>query len=135
MPKPSKVALVESSTSTASEKPVRRSFTAADKIRIVREAELCLEPGALGELLRREGIYSSHLSKWRALLREHGEHGLAARKPGPVATKDARDEQLARMTRENARLQRELEVANRIIDLQKKVSELLAHTRATKEES
>ena len=135
MPKPSKVVLEDSSSFTPSQKPVRRSFTAADKIRIVREAELCLEPGALGELLRREGIYSSHLSKWRALLREHGEQGLAARKPGPVATKDARDEQLARMTRENARLQRELEVANRIIDLQKKVSELLAHTRATKEES
>ena len=65
MPKPSKVALVESSTSTASEKPVRRSFTAADKIRIMREAELCLEPGALGELLRREGAGPSRAVLWR----------------------------------------------------------------------
>jgi len=135
MPKPSKVALVESSTSTASEKPVRRSFTAAEKVRIVDEAAQCLEPGALGELLRREGIYSSHLSKWRSLLREHGKQGLAARKPGPVSTKDTRDEQLARMTRENARLQRELEVATRIIALQKKVSELLSHMRETSDES
>ena len=135
MPKPSKVALVESSTSTASEKPVRRSFTAAEKVRIVDEAAQCLEPGALGELLRREGIYSSHLSKWRSLLREHGKQGLAARKPGPVSTKDTRDEQLARMTRENTRLQRELEVATRLIALQKKASELLSHMRETSDES
>ena len=63
MPKPSKVVLEDSSSFTPSQKPVRRSFTAADKIRIVREAEQCLDPGALGELLRRDGIYNSHLSK------------------------------------------------------------------------
>jgi len=60
----------------------RRTFTAADKLRIVREAAACTERGAIEALLRREGIYSSLLTAWRKQLSLHGSEGLAPRKAG-----------------------------------------------------
>ena len=68
----------------------RRVFTAAEKLRIVREAEEC-KPGEVGELLRREGIYSSHLSTWRKALGTHGTTGLGQVKRGRKAKYDAKD--------------------------------------------
>src|SRR4030042_1675275 len=56
--------------------PIRRRFAGSDKLRVTREAESCRKPGEIGALLRREGLYSSHLDKWRKRLREGGEAAL-----------------------------------------------------------
>ena len=104
----------------------RRRFTAAEKLRVLREADWCTKPGELGALLRREGLYSSHLATWRAA-RQRGElAGLTPRargpKPKPV---DPRDRKLSELERENRRLQARLERAEGLIAVQKKVSQLL----------
>ncbi len=72
-------------------KPRRRQFTAAYRRRIVREAEACTEPGAIGALLRREGLYSSHLSTWRREVEEGELAALAGKKRGPKPKHDERD--------------------------------------------
>ncbi len=109
-----------------SSKAKRRQYTAEFKRRIVREADACTKPGELGALLRREGLYSSHLVTWRAQ-RDRGElAGLAPRKRGPKPRPvDERDREIALLKRENARLEARLEKAEAIIEVQKKVSQLL----------
>ena len=104
------------------EKPVRRHFTAEYKARILDEADRCTEPGQLGELLRREGLYSSHLTNWR----RQREEGLSPKRRGrkPIPNKKERQE-LERLRRENKRLAEQLRQAQIIIDIQKKVSEML----------
>ena len=105
----------------------RRTWTAAEKLRILRAAEAC-RPGSpeRGALLRREGIYSSHLSKWRRQ-RERGMlDGLAAQPRGPQpAPPDPLREEVERLRRENARLQARLAQAEAIIAIQKNVALLL----------
>lgn len=136
MPKPSRIPLraaAPQEAGTAPSKPIRRTFTAAEKLRVVDEADACTERGQVEALLRREGLYASHLAKWRAALRLHGERGLQARKPGPASTRDVRDEQLSVLSRENQRLRAKLERAEAIIDLQKKVSVLLGIELRTQE--
>jgi len=104
------------------EKTVRRKFTAAYKLRIIREAERCTEPGQIGALLRREGIYSSSLTSWRRQVKQ----GLVPKKRGPAAQKaDPRVRQIAVLERENEKLVHKLKQAELIIDVQKKVAELL----------
>src|SRR5881296_2492851 len=84
-------------------KAQRRRFTAEYKRRIVREADRCTKPGELGALLRREGLYSSHLTTWRAA-RDRGELAGLASKPGPKATPpDPRDKTIAEQERELVR--------------------------------
>ena len=104
----------------------RRRFTAAEKLRVLREADRCTKPGELSALLRREGLYSSHLSSWRAA-RQRGElAGLTPRVRGPKAKPvDSRDKKLVEQTREIARLQARLERAEGLIAVQKKVAQLL----------
>ena len=108
------------------ERGVRRSFTGAYKQRIVRDAALATGRGELGALLRREGLYSSHLFTWRAAA-ERGE--LAALKPkrrGPkAAAVDLCDKRIAELEREVARLGRRAERAEAIVEVQKKLSQLL----------
>ena len=107
-------------------KPRRRTFSAAYKARILAEAAQCRGPGEIGRLLRREGLYSSHLSAWRKAEREGALGALAARrrgrKPSPSA---AVRKELARLQRENTRLREELRKANIILEVQGKVSRLL----------
>ena len=115
-------------------KAVRRRFTAVEKLRVLKEADGCTRPGELGALLRREGLYSSHLSAWRAA-RQRGElAGLTPRtrgpKPQPV---DPRDRKLAEQAREITRLQARLERAEGLIEVQKKVSQLLGIPLASDE--
>lgn len=101
----------------------RRQFTASEKLRILKEAEACQGKGEVGALLRREGLYSSHLTKWRKQ-RELGElEGLAPQKRGSVP--DPQAIELARLRRENERLQARLQRAELIIDVQKKVARML----------
>ncbi len=109
-----------------SSKAKRRQYTAEFKRRILREADACTKPGELGALLRREGLYSSHLLTWRAQ-RDRGElAGLAPKKRGPKPRPvDERDREIALLKRENARLEARLEKAEAIIEVQKKVSQLL----------
>ena len=100
----------------------RRTFTAAEKLRILREAERCTQ-GQLGALLRREGIYSSHLTTWRRERDRNQLTNLAARKRGPKV--DEQVQRLAQLESENARLQAKLGKAELIIDAQKKLLQVL----------
>lgn len=99
--------------------PVRRRFTAECKAAIVTEAERCRDAGAIGALLRREGLYSSHLASWRAQLRDGGVQGLKGRRRGPAPKPKPSAREVA-LERENRRLQKQLAKAELIIDFQKK---------------
>ena len=104
----------------------RRRFTKQEKMRILKEADACTEPGELGALLRREGIYSSYLSRWRRA-RDRGElQALSPKKRGPKSAADSGlTKELAKLRRENERLRGRLAQAEAIIEAQKKLSELL----------
>ena len=108
------------------EKPVRRRFTAEYKLRILREADHCNQPGQLGALLRREGLYSSHLTTWR---QQRDQGTLAALTPKRRGRKAAPDAPVIaaneRLKRENQRLAEKLRQAETIIEIQKKLSEIL----------
>jgi transposase-like protein len=106
-------------------KPTRRRFTVEYKRRIVREADGCKTPGAVGALLRREGLYSSHLTAWRAA-RDRGELAGLARKRGPVPPiPDPRDKKIAELEREAARWRKRAERAEALVEVQKKLTALL----------
>ena len=110
----------------------RRQFTDKEKLRILEEAEVCTEPSEIGALLRREGIYSSYLSRWRRA-REQGQlTGLSSKKRGPkTATDKALVEEVTKLRQEKERLQARLEQAEIIIEVQKKLSQLLGLSRET----
>lgn len=114
----------------------RRTFSAAYKARILAEADACTERGEIGALLRREGLYSSHLSNWRRQ-REAGElQSLTDKKRGRKPTLDPKEAAIARLEQENARLQKQLEQAELIIAAQKKLAEALEQTlTSNKDES
>jgi transposase-like protein len=114
------------SDSEVPEKPVRRRFDAAYKQRIVEEADGLSQPGELGQLLRREGLYSSQLSTWRRQRDEGVLAGLTSKQRGRKAKrKDAAALENERLRRENERLTQRLKQAETIIEVQKKVSEML----------
>ena len=118
------------------EKPVRRRFSAEYKLRILAEADGCTEQGQVGELLRREGLYSSLLSTWRRQRDEGVLAGLAPKRRGRKAKpKNPLADELARLERENRRLTEKLRQAELIIDVQKKVSEMLNIPLATPDEN
>ena len=103
----------------------RRRFTAKYKLRILTEADQCCRPGDLGAVLRREGLYSSHLSKWRQQ-REAGALVALSQKRGRKARPfDPQVRRIAELERENLYLREKLEKAETIIDVQKKLSLLL----------
>ena len=107
-------------------KAQRRRFTAEYKRRIVREADRCTTAGAIGALLRREGLYSSYLTTWRAA-RDRGElEGLAPKQRGPkVVAPDPRDKQIAEQEREIGKWRKRAERAEALVEVQKKVAALL----------
>jgi transposase len=113
----------------------RRSFSAAEKLRILRAAAACTKRGAVAALLRREGIYSSHLSAWRQELALHGSEALTGRKPGRKPKLDAKDRRIAELEKRALRLEAKLSLAEKLIDLQKKVSAILGINLATDGES
>jgi transposase len=108
----------------------RRRFTSGEKLRLLEEAETCTEPGEIGALVRREGIYSSYLSRWRQA-RDRGQlTALGAQQRGPRPAADAAlVREVARLQRENKRLLARLEQAEAIIEVQKKLSQLLGPSR------
>ena len=110
----------------------RRRFSSAEKLRIVEAADACTESGEMGGLLRREGIYSSYLSRWRRA-RGRGELTTLSPKkrgPKPPAAK-ASVAEVAKLRRENERLQARLAQAEVIIEVQKKLLQLLGPSPET----
>ena len=104
----------------------RRTFTAEYKHRILAEADAAAaESGAIGALLRREGLYSSHLVTWRRERQAGILKGLTPHKRGPKSKRSPQEEELHRLRRDNQRLTEELRKAEIIIDVQKKVGALL----------
>ena len=98
------------------EKTVRRKFTAAYKLRILKEAESCTRKGEIGALLRKEGLYSSSLTSWRRQVNQ----GLIPKKRGPLAQKtDPHVRRIAELERQNEKLAHKLKQAELIIDVQK----------------
>ena len=105
-------------------KAKRRKFSAEYKRRILEEADNCTESGQIGALLRREGLYSSHLSTWRRQRDQGLVRALGPKKRGRKR-KDELEREVAKLQRENEQLQSRLEQAETIIEVQKKLSRLL----------
>jgi transposase len=105
------------------ERPRRRRFSAEYKLRILREADACSRPGEIGALLRREGLYTSHLTAWRKQ-RDAGALEALDRKRGRRPT-DRRAAEIAALRRRAERAEAELEKARRVIEVQGNVSALL----------
>ena len=121
-----KVALGRTPDPEVATLPKRRQFSAAYKRRIVREANACQVPGEVGALLRREGLYSSHLTHWRREVEASENAALAPKPRGPkpdLAKAESRRNEA--LEREVARLRHKLERAEQIIEAQKKLCELL----------
>lgn len=107
-------------------KAKRRTFTAAYKREIVRRADACKVPGEIGALLRREGLYSSHLTVWRQEVERQELAALEPKKRGPKARLvDPREQEMLLLRRENTALKTRIERAELIIEIQKKVSMIL----------
>ena len=107
-------------------KAMRRRFRGEYKLRILREADACKVSGEVGALLRREGLYSSSLTEWRKQ-RDRGElEGLSEKRRGPLPQqKNPLADKVRVLERENARLRSRAERAEGLVELQKKVSEVL----------
>ncbi|MGH2415003.1 MAG: transposase [Microcystaceae cyanobacterium] len=108
------------------EKPVRRQFPAEYKLRVIQEGDRCTELGQIGVILRREGLYSSHLTTWRRH-KERGElKGLGDNQRGrPAQNPQELKAKIDKLQQENQRLSKKLKQAELIIDIQQKTSELL----------
>lgn len=113
----------------------RRRFTAAYKLRILREYESCTVPGEIGALLRREGLYHSNISTWRKQRDQGALHGLSPRKRGRKPKKvNPMAKEVARLQREVKRLSEKLKQAETIIEVQKKISDVLGIPQGNNEE-
>jgi transposase-like protein len=107
-------------------KATRRRFSAEYKLKILREAEACTRPGTIGALLRREGLYSSNVTTWRAQRRTGELGGLAPKRRGPVPTaQNPLAAKVVALEREMTRYKARAERAEALVDLQKKVAEFL----------
>jgi transposase-like protein len=117
-------------------KAERRRFTVEYKRRILQESEACTRPGELGALLRREGLYSSHLAAWRQAHARHELNGSSPKKRGPKALVHPDTKKYLALERENRRLRARAERAEALVELQKKVAALLGNELpASSEES
>ena len=125
MPKPNPNSETEVVPTPQNDRRQRRRFTPEEKARIVHEAGRCKERGELGALLRREGIYSSHLTNWRAQLHREGLAGLAPKRRGPKPVKDDKDRRIEKLEKEKARLEKELRISKGLIEIQLKAHEIL----------
>jgi transposase-like protein len=109
-------------------RPPRRSFSAAEKLRLLRLADACLANGprgALEAMYRKEGLYSSLVSSWRAQLATKGPDGLKTGQVGRPPVLDAVERRCVELAARNAELERQLHVAQVLLSLQKKAHELL----------
>jgi transposase len=123
---------VENPDPEVSEKPTRRRYSAEYKLKILRQADKCTKGGELGALLRREGLYSSHLKTWQEQREKGTLHGLAPKKRGRKAIpKNPLSDELQQLRRENEQLKHKLQQAETIIDVQKKLSSILGTPKST----
>ncbi len=107
-------------------KPTRRRYSAEYKLRILQEADATTGPGEIGALLRREGLYSSNLTAWRKQREKGGLEGLSHKRRGPLPKeKNPLADKVKALERETARLRARAERAEGLVELQKKVSEIL----------
>lgn len=105
-------------------KPQRRTFSLSYKRAVVAEAEKCTEPGAIGVLLRREGLFSSQLSQWRKQIEADGWNGAPPKRGRrPKGTRNRESKELAQVRQENERLRSQLEQAALVIGAQKKLAQ------------
>src|SRR5512147_1929685 len=111
------------------ERPKRRRFTAKYKLEILEKAEACMRPGEIGELLRREGLYTSHLTAWRKQRRNGALKELG--KPRGRKPADRRDREIAELRRRAERAEAELQKAKKVIEIQGNVSALLEQMLGT----
>lgn len=111
-----------------SSKTRRRQLSASYKVRIVREADAFKEPGEIGALLRREGLYSSQLVEWRKLYKKGGESAFSGAKRGRKPMKNPMEDEVKRLQGELDRTQKRLAQAELIIDFQKNLCEILGIT-------
>jgi transposase len=108
------------------ERAARRRFTGEYKLQVLRQADQCAGVGELGALLRREGLYSSHLTTWRRQREQGALVALAPKKRGrPTTAASPLAQRVAELERDNTRLGRRLHQAEAIIEAQKKLSEIL----------
>lgn len=120
MPKaPSELPEAQVSPDPQQEKRTRRRFSTEYKLQIIAEADQC-KRGEIGQLLRREGLYSSQLNQWRRELSSEGAEGLAKSTPGPAPSKTPEQRRIEQLEKENAKLNDRLQTAEACIDLQKK---------------
>ena len=104
-------------------KPTRRQFTAEYRLRILEEADRCTRPGEVGRLLRREGLYTSHLSAWRKARRNGSLQGLTPKKRGAKpAESNPLSPKVRQLEAKVARLEKELATAHTILEVQGKVA-------------
>ena len=107
-------------------RPKRRQFTAQYRLRILEEAERCTQPGEVGRLLRREGLYSSHLTAWRKARRQGSLRELAPKKRGAKpGERNPLDAKVRALEAKVARLEHELHTAHTILDVQGRIAGLL----------
>jgi transposase-like protein len=125
VPKPKSKPETEVVPTRQNDRRQRRRFTPEEKARIVKEADACSGPGEVGALLRREGIYSSHLHNWRSQLKRSGIAGLVDKQPGVKPKKDPKDRVIEQLEAKNARLEKELRISRHLIDMQIKAHEIL----------
>jgi transposase len=109
----------------ANDRRHRRRFSREEKLRILAEVDRCEGRGEVAALLRKEGLYSSHLTMWRQQLRTHGETGLDAKPVGRKPVRDERDRKVEQLERDKAKLERELALARKVIELAGKAHEIL----------
>jgi len=121
MPKPSST---EVTPDPKLERRTRRKFTTEYKLRTIAEADACAH-GELGPMLRREGLYSNQLQQWRRELGDGGIEKLAKSAPGPAPKLTPEQREIEQLKREKAKLERELEIANGCLSLQKKALAML----------
>jgi transposase-like protein len=124
MPKPVTVINPKVEPNPALEKRMRRSFSTEYKLSIIQQADAC-KHGELGELLRREKLYSNQLSQWRREFAEQGIDGLKKSAPGPAPRKTAEQKRIEQLERENKQLRKQIEVKDGCLMLQKKALALL----------
>ena len=125
MPKaPSELPEAQVSPDPKQERRTRRDFSTDYKRQIIAEADQC-KRGEVGELLRREGLYSSQLNQWRRDLASGDTEGLTKSTPGPASKKTPEQRRIEQLEQENAKLNKRLQIAEACIDMQKKTLSML----------
>ncbi len=136
MPKPETKILPETKVTpdSALEKRTRRTFDVEYKVRILNEAAQCRR-GEIGALLRREGLYSSQLNTWRREFEQQGLEGLSKTQPGPLPKTTPEQREIEKLKKQVRYLQRELEISNGCLELQKKALAMLDQIQLSESES